>query len=160
MLKWVVNHFQHGSNLDKNISAISVPFSRFGVKSAVLGSAVYYTVDKGVWKDSATTSAIYEDLESGVSPYVGELKKQIPYEVCWLRLFKLLLYYFHVGNLIGFSYNILYFSCPPSHQMIDYPIWWNTTGTVEWRLHSTFLWICQLTQVMLQSWLMNSFHPH
>lgn len=53
------------------------------MKSAVLGSAVYYTIDKGVWKDSATTSALYEDLEKGVSPYVGELKKQIPYEVCF-----------------------------------------------------------------------------
>lgn len=59
-------------------------FSRFGVKSAILGSAVYYTVDKGVWKDSETTSALYHELEEGVSPYVGELKKQVPYEVrCW-----------------------------------------------------------------------------
>lgn len=55
--------------------------SRFGIKSAVLGTAVYYTIDKGVWKDSATTSALYDELEKGVSPYVGELKKQIPYEV-------------------------------------------------------------------------------
>ncbi|XP_022825030.1 MICOS complex subunit MIC13 homolog QIL1 [Spodoptera litura] len=54
---------------------------KFGVKSAVLGSAVYYTIDKGVWKDSATTSALYDELEKGVSPYVGEIKKQIPYEL-------------------------------------------------------------------------------
>lgn len=56
-------------------------FFRFAIKSTILGSAVYYTVDKGVWKDSATTAALYEDLENGVSPYVGELKSQIPYEV-------------------------------------------------------------------------------
>ncbi|XP_075971431.1 MICOS complex subunit MIC13 homolog QIL1-like [Anticarsia gemmatalis] len=54
---------------------------KFGVKSAVLGSAVYYSIDKGVWKDSATTAALYQELEQGVSPYVGELKKQIPYEL-------------------------------------------------------------------------------
>lgn len=51
------------------------------MKSAVLGGAVYYTIDKGVWKDSSVTTAIYEDLEKGVSPYVGELRKQVPYEV-------------------------------------------------------------------------------
>lgn len=61
-------------------------FRRFGIKSAVLGSAVYYTVEKGVWKDSATTTALYEELEQGMSPYVGELKKQIPYEVnCFFK---------------------------------------------------------------------------
>lgn len=59
----------------------TILFYRFGIKSAILGSAVYYTVDKGVWKDSATTSELYEELEKGVSPYVGEFKKQIPYEV-------------------------------------------------------------------------------
>lgn len=42
---------------------------------------MYYTINKGVWKDSATTTALYDELEQGVSPYVGELKKQIPYEV-------------------------------------------------------------------------------
>lgn len=52
------------------------------MKSALLGSAVYYTIDKGVWKDSATTAAIYDELEKGMSPYVGELKSQVPYEVC------------------------------------------------------------------------------
>lgn len=54
---------------------------RFGIKSAILGGAVYYTIDKGMWKDSSTTNAIYEDLEKGISPYVGELKNKIPYEV-------------------------------------------------------------------------------
>lgn len=60
---------------------ISILSLRFGIKSAILGSAVYYTIDKGVWKDSETTSELYEELEKGVSPYVGELKKQIPYDV-------------------------------------------------------------------------------
>lgn len=54
---------------------------KFGVKSVLLGSAVYYTIDKGVWKDSATTAAIYDELEKGMSPYVGELKSQVPYEL-------------------------------------------------------------------------------
>lgn len=67
-------------HLQELISFVEI-VSRFGIKSALLGSAVYYTIDKGVWKDSATTSALYEELEKGVSPYVGELKKQIPYEV-------------------------------------------------------------------------------
>ncbi|XP_013200207.1 MICOS complex subunit MIC13 homolog QIL1 [Amyelois transitella] len=74
---------------------------KFGIKSAVLGSAVYYTIDKGVWKDSSTTSALYEDLEKGVSPYVGELKKQIPYELPPLpsndRLTYLFKYYWNCG---------------------------------------------------------------
>lgn len=63
------------------MSGLKMTVFRFAVKSAILGSAVYYTVDKGVWKDSNTTSELYEELEKGVSPYVGELKKQIPYEV-------------------------------------------------------------------------------
>lgn len=42
---------------------------------------MYYTVDKGVWKDSESTREIYDELEKGVSPYVGEFKKQIPFEV-------------------------------------------------------------------------------
>ncbi|XP_041971285.1 MICOS complex subunit MIC13 homolog QIL1 [Aricia agestis] len=54
---------------------------KFGVKSAILGTAVYYTVEKGVWKDSSTSSELYNELEKGVSPYVGELKKQVPYEL-------------------------------------------------------------------------------
>lgn len=68
---------------------------RFGIKSVVLGSAVYYTIDKGVWKDSATTTALYEELEKGVSPYVGELKKQIPYEVT-----------FYINSLHTISYDL------------------------------------------------------
>ncbi|KAJ0178947.1 hypothetical protein K1T71_005722 [Dendrolimus kikuchii] len=81
---------------------------KFGVKSAVLGSAVYYTIDKGVWKDSATTSALYEDLESGVSPYVGELKKQIPYELPPLpsndRVSYLFKYYWNCGVKATFRF--------------------------------------------------------
>lgn len=64
---------------------IDVKNFRFGIKSAVLGGAVYYTIDKGMWKDSATTSALYEELEKGISPYVGELKSKIPYEVLFFR---------------------------------------------------------------------------
>ncbi|KOB76903.1 Protein QIL1 [Operophtera brumata] len=81
---------------------------KFGVKLAVLGSAVYYTIDKGIWKDSATTSAFYEELESGVSPYVGELKKQIPYELPPLpsndRLSYLMKYYWNCGVKTTFNF--------------------------------------------------------
>ncbi|XP_047022091.1 MICOS complex subunit MIC13 homolog QIL1 [Helicoverpa zea] len=81
---------------------------RFGIKSAVLGSAVYYTIDKGVWRDSATTSALYEELEKGVSPYVGELKKQIPYELPPLpsndRVSYLFKYYWNSGVKATFSF--------------------------------------------------------
>ncbi|CAH0605558.1 unnamed protein product [Chrysodeixis includens] len=83
---------------------------KFGIKSAVLGSAVYYTIDKGVWKDSATTSALYEELEKGVSPYVGELKKQIPYELPPLpsndRISYLFKYYWNSGVKATFSFLI------------------------------------------------------
>ncbi|KAG6457461.1 MICOS complex subunit MIC13 homolog QIL1 [Manduca sexta] len=81
---------------------------KFGVKSAILGSAVYYTIDKGVWKDSATTTAIYEDLEKGMSPYVGELKKQIPYELPPLpsndRISYLFKYYWNCGVKTTFKF--------------------------------------------------------
>ncbi|XP_026322355.1 MICOS complex subunit MIC13 homolog QIL1 [Hyposmocoma kahamanoa] len=74
---------------------------KFGIKSAVLGGAVYYTIDKGMWKDSATTNALYEELEKGISPYVGELKKKIPYELPPLptndRASYLLKYYWNTG---------------------------------------------------------------
>ncbi|XP_011551416.3 MICOS complex subunit MIC13 homolog QIL1 [Plutella xylostella] len=74
---------------------------KFGIKSAILGSAVYYTIDRGVWKDSDKTAAIYEELEKGASPYVGELKKQIPYELPPLpsndRISYLFQYYWNCG---------------------------------------------------------------
>ncbi|KAI8424097.1 hypothetical protein MSG28_002704 [Choristoneura fumiferana] len=81
---------------------------KFGVKSAILGSAVYYTIEKGVWKDSATTAALYEDLEKGASPYVGELKKQIPYELPPLpsndRVSYLFKYYWNSGVKATFRF--------------------------------------------------------
>ncbi|XP_028156791.1 MICOS complex subunit MIC13 homolog QIL1 [Ostrinia furnacalis] len=81
---------------------------KFGIKSAVLGGAVYYTIDKGVWKDSTATSAIYEDLEKGVSPYVGNLKKQIPYELPPLpsndRVSYLFKYYWNCGVKATFRF--------------------------------------------------------
>ncbi|XP_045766113.1 MICOS complex subunit MIC13 homolog QIL1 [Maniola jurtina] len=81
---------------------------KFAVKSALLGSAVYYTVDKGVWKDSSTTSELYDELEKGVSPYVGELKKQIPYELPPLpsndRLSYLFKYYWNSGVKATFRF--------------------------------------------------------
>ncbi|GBP35905.1 MICOS complex subunit MIC13 homolog QIL1 [Eumeta japonica] len=81
---------------------------RFSIKSAILGSAVYYTVDKGVWKDSQTTSALYEELEKGVSPYAGEFKKKIPYELPPLpssdRLSYLFKYYWNCGVKATFRF--------------------------------------------------------
>ncbi|XP_032512758.2 MICOS complex subunit MIC13 homolog QIL1-like [Danaus plexippus] len=83
---------------------------KFGVKSVILGSAVYYTIDKGVWKDSSTTSKLYEELEEGVSPYVGELKKQIPYELPPLpsndRMTYLFKYYWNSGVKATFRFLI------------------------------------------------------
>ncbi|XP_026496894.1 MICOS complex subunit MIC13 homolog QIL1 [Vanessa tameamea] len=81
---------------------------KFGIKSAILGSAVYYTVDKGVWKDSAKTNELYQELEKGMSPYVGELKKQIPYELPPLpsndRLTYLFKYYWNSGVKATFTF--------------------------------------------------------
>ncbi|CAF4814313.1 unnamed protein product [Pieris macdunnoughi] len=81
---------------------------KFGIKSAILGSAVYYTVDKGVWKDSTTTAELYKELEDGVSPYVGELKKQIPYELPPLptndRISYLFKYYWNSGVKATFRF--------------------------------------------------------
>ncbi|CAG4918314.1 unnamed protein product [Colias eurytheme] len=81
---------------------------KFGIKSAILGSAVYYTVDKGVWKDSSTTAELYKELEEGVSPYVGEVKKQIPYELPPLpsndRISYLFKYYWNCGVKTTFRF--------------------------------------------------------
>ncbi|KAL4711713.1 hypothetical protein ACJJTC_003480 [Scirpophaga incertulas] len=81
---------------------------KFGVKSTILGAAVYYSIDKGVWKDSSVTNAIYEDLEKGASPYVGELKKQIPYELPPLpsndRVSYLFKYYWNCGVKATFRF--------------------------------------------------------
>ncbi|KPJ02896.1 PREDICTED: MICOS complex subunit MIC13 homolog [Papilio xuthus] len=83
---------------------------KFGIKSAVLGSAVYYTVDKGVWKDSETTRELYEELEKGMSPYVGEFKKQIPFELPPLpsndRVSYLFKYYWNCGVKSTFQFLI------------------------------------------------------
>ncbi|VVC97703.1 unnamed protein product [Leptidea sinapis] len=112
---------------------------KFGIKSAVLGSAIYYTVDKGVWKDSATTSELYKELENGASPYVGELRKQIPYEARLLpplpsndRISYLFKYYWnsgvkatfkflvnlpdHTSNVVMKSYNYIANAIEPSEQ--------------------------------------------
>ncbi|KAI5637414.1 protein QIL1 domain-containing protein [Phthorimaea operculella] len=81
---------------------------KFGVKSAILGGAVYYTIEKGVWKDSATTTALYEELERGMSPYVGELKEQIPYSLPALpkndRISYLFKYYWNTGVKATFRF--------------------------------------------------------
>ncbi|XP_059056782.1 MICOS complex subunit MIC13 homolog QIL1 [Achroia grisella] len=104
---------------------------KFGLKSAILGSAVYYTVDKGIWKDSSTTTALYEDLEKGVSPYVGELKKQIPYELPPLpsndRISYLFKYYWNCGVKTTFQF------------LVDLPTHTSNAATKTYNLISSSL---------------------
>lgn len=99
-------------------------FYRFGIKSAILGSTVYYTVDRGIWKDSATTAELYKELDDGISPYVGELKKQIPYEV------NMIIYFANIIEPIKIFIVFRYFQLPPlpTNDRISYlfKYYWNT----------------------------------
>ncbi|KAK6644432.1 hypothetical protein RUM43_000699 [Polyplax serrata] len=52
---------------------------RFGVKAGIMSSAVYLTIDKGVWKDSETTTALYEDIKNKVTPLVEPIAEQVPF---------------------------------------------------------------------------------
>ncbi|EEB10597.1 conserved hypothetical protein [Pediculus humanus corporis] len=53
---------------------------RFGLKAGIISSAVYITIDKGVWKDSEITSQLYQDLKTTIKPYVKPVLEQIPFQ--------------------------------------------------------------------------------
>lgn len=46
-----------------------------------MSSAIYFTIDKGVWKDSETTSVLYEDLKKKIKPLMKPVLEQIPFEL-------------------------------------------------------------------------------
>lgn len=51
---------------------------RFAVKAAVVGGAVYYSVQQGLWSKSEDSVQLYGKIYSSVAPYV---KDNIPKEV-------------------------------------------------------------------------------
>jgi len=56
-------------------------FSRFLLRGGLLGGAVYYTRQVGIWGDSDQSDKLYNTVKSELSPYVEKAKKQLPFEV-------------------------------------------------------------------------------
>ncbi|KAL0271155.1 UNVERIFIED_CONTAM: hypothetical protein PYX00_008343 [Menopon gallinae] len=54
---------------------------RLGLKAGVIASAVYFTVDSGVWKDSETTTELYYKIKGEVTPYVKPVVDLVPFEL-------------------------------------------------------------------------------
>lgn len=61
-------------------------FSRFGVKVAIAGSAVYYLAEQGVWKNSDEAHKVYGKINSAVCPYIKQVTSQVPIEVTIISL--------------------------------------------------------------------------
>lgn len=47
----------------------------------MITSAVYLTIDNGVWKDSETTGQLYENIRNKIKPYMKPIVEQIPFEL-------------------------------------------------------------------------------
>lgn len=60
---------------------IDMLISRFGLKVGVVSSAVYLTVDSGVWKDSKTTSELYYKIKEEAKVYIKPVVDLVPFEV-------------------------------------------------------------------------------
>ncbi|ERL85466.1 hypothetical protein D910_02885 [Dendroctonus ponderosae] len=56
-------------------------FFRFAIKAGLAASAIYYVREQGVWKNSDETIETGKRLKSAVSPYIEEVKAQIPIEL-------------------------------------------------------------------------------
>lgn len=55
-------------------------FHRFSLKLGIPVAAAYATIDYGVWDDSETTTALFNQIQSQVKPYVKPYLDQIPFE--------------------------------------------------------------------------------
>lgn len=56
-----------------NKSYISLgSFCRFGAKVGIVGGAVYYTSQVGLWGDSSKTEQLYKDLYKVTAPYIKQ----------------------------------------------------------------------------------------
>ncbi|XP_065206453.1 MICOS complex subunit MIC13 homolog QIL1 [Planococcus citri] len=54
---------------------------KFSVKAGILGGAVYYSRDIGVWADSDTTYELGKKSIAYLTPYINKLEKEVPIPV-------------------------------------------------------------------------------
>ncbi|KAJ3641125.1 hypothetical protein Zmor_027643 [Zophobas morio] len=54
---------------------------RFAIKAGLAAGAVYYIKEEGIWKESQEALKAYDKLNTAMEPYVGEIRKQIPFEL-------------------------------------------------------------------------------
>lgn len=51
---------------------------KVGIKASILTSAVYYTIDQGLWEDTDQADKIYSDIYQAVAPYVKDVPVEVP----------------------------------------------------------------------------------
>lgn len=64
----------------------NVYWCRFGTKSAIFTGAVYYTVNIGLWKDSANTEKLYGELYKTVAPYVKDVPVEVKTDISYTNI--------------------------------------------------------------------------
>lgn len=50
---------------------------RFGVKVGIVGGAVYYTSQIGLWGDSSKTEQLYKDIYKVSAPYIKQTAVEV-----------------------------------------------------------------------------------
>ncbi|XP_026684735.1 MICOS complex subunit MIC13 homolog QIL1, partial [Diaphorina citri] len=77
--------------------------SRFGTKVGLVGAAVYYTNEYGVWQDADSSAKVVQELRKlyhqQVSPYVKDVKTNVPLEVPEIPSIS------DIGHSLGSSWN-------------------------------------------------------
>ncbi|BES95711.1 Hypothetical protein NTJ_08520 [Nesidiocoris tenuis] len=51
---------------------------KWGVKLGIVGAAVHYTNESGVWKDSSDTEKLYKDIHTAISPLFEDVPVEVP----------------------------------------------------------------------------------
>lgn len=58
---------------------------KFGVKAGLIGGAVYYSNEMGVWQDAETATKLYQklrqDLNQQINPLVKDVQTNVSFEV-------------------------------------------------------------------------------
>ncbi|XP_077294380.1 MICOS complex subunit MIC13 homolog QIL1-like [Arctopsyche grandis] len=54
---------------------------RLTAKAGIAGGTVYLVSNQGVWKDSETTSKLYDSIKKETCPYVKEAASQLPFDL-------------------------------------------------------------------------------
>ncbi|KAK3931152.1 MICOS complex subunit MIC13-like protein QIL1 [Frankliniella fusca] len=70
---------------------------KVGFKASILTSAVYYTIDQGLWEDTESADKIYSDIYQAAAPYFKEVPVEVPELPSVSGLAALIKFYYNQG---------------------------------------------------------------